>query len=147
MKQLKNQEEGKGSPLAIRIGNRMREDRKNVGLTLLEVADRIEVSQTHLTRLEKGERLFDSVEKLIRWCEVVHVPIEVYLEMMGWNNPGNDSLVKKAFPAIQSEEQEAAIVAFADLILKKKLSPTDMMQMINAATAYAEFCDKNNSDK
>lgn len=145
MKQYASQQEGQGSELAIRIGAKMRADRKAAGYTLIEAADRIDVSQTHLTRLEKGDRLFDSVDKLIQWCNVVRVPIEGYLELMGWENKGATSLVRKAFPAITTDEQEAAINAFADLIIKKNLSPADMIQMVNAATAYAEFCDKNNN--
>lgn len=145
MKSYLCQEDDPNSIVAKRLGQKMREDRKKTEYTLLDMSEKIDVSQAQLTRFERGERVFNNIEKLIQWCEIVQSPLEDYLQILGWIPPKNMSLVRKAFPSITNDEQEAAINAFAELIIRKNLTPADMMQIITSATALAEFADKNNN--
>ena len=60
MKMLESRLDGIGTKKAIAIGNRMREARKDAGYTIRELAEKMDISPTHLNRIEKGERLMDS---------------------------------------------------------------------------------------
>ena len=133
-----------GSDRAKIIGENMRDDRKAARYTIRDLAEKIDVSPTHLNRIEKGERLMDSVDKLIRFCEVCQVPIEKYLVLCGMRISEKDTPIRRAFPAIENPEQEQAIAAFAETICSKKLTPEDITQILNTAIAYADFCDKKN---
>ena len=133
-----------GSDRAKVIGQNMAADRKAAGFTIRELAEKLEMSPTHLNRMEKGERLMDSVNKLIQFCRFCHVPIEKYLVLCGMSLSENDTATRKAFPAIQSSEQEEAINTFAKIITSKKLSSDDLTQILNNAISYADFCDKKN---
>lgn len=133
-----------GSDWAKRVGDMIREDRKKAGFTIRELAEKIEISPTHLNRMEKGERPLDSTKTLVRICETCLVPIERYLVMFGMHISEKDSPVRRAFPGIETEQQEEAISTFAKLITSKKLTTDNITQMINTAIAFADFCDKQN---
>ena len=142
MKMLENRTDGMGSEKAIAIGSRMREDRKKAGYTIRELADKMDISPTHLNRIEKGERLMDSIEKLILFCSICHVPIEDYLVLCGMSI--EEDPIRRAFPAIRSKAEEEAIAAFAEAVASKKLTEENIGQMVSTAVAFAEFCDRQN---
>ena len=144
MRMLESRMDGRESERAARIGEQMRIDRKNIGLTIREVAEMIDISPTHLTRIERGERLMDSIEKLILFCEICRVPVEKYLILAGMKVSETDTDVRRAFPAIRSEEEENAIVTFAKMITSKNLTSENISQILNTAIAFAEFSDKQN---
>ncbi len=131
-----------GSDRAKIIGENMRDDRKAARYTIRELAEKIDISPTHLNRIEKGERLMDSVDKLIRFCRICQVPIEKYLVLCGMQISEEDTPIRRAFPAAKKPEQEQAIAAFAETICSKKLTQEDITQILNTAIAYADFCDK-----
>ena len=133
-----------GSERSGIIGKNMAADRKAAGYTIRELAEKMDISPTHLNRMEKGERLMDSVAKLIIFCDVCRVPIEKYLTLCGMRISEKDTPIRRAFPAIENEEQENAIDAFAKMITSKKLTSEDITQILNTAVAYADFCDKRN---
>ena len=133
-----------GSERSELIGKHMTADRKAAGYTIRELAEKIDMSPTHLNRMEKGQRLMDSVSKLINFCEACHVPIEKYLVLCGMHISEKDTPIRRAFPAIQNEKQENAIDAFAQMITSKKLTSEDITQILNTAVAYADFCAKKN---
>lgn len=85
MKMLESRTKARGSEKAIRIGKAMREDRNNAGYSIRDLAKKMGISTTHLTRIERGERLMDSVEKLILFCEICRIPIAKYLILFGIN--------------------------------------------------------------
>ena len=144
MKMLESRLDGNGTEKAIRIGNRMRDARKDAGYTIRELADKMDISPTHLNRIEKGERLMDSVEKLILFCEICRVPIEDYLVLCGMDLSETDTPIRRAFPSIRTREEEEAIASFAKTITTKNLTSDNITQMLNAAIAFADFCDKQN---
>lgn len=144
MKMLESRMEERGSEHSRMIGRIMREDRKKAGYTIRSLAEKMDISPTHLTRIESGDRLMDSVAKLILFCDACSVPIEKYLVLCGMEIPETDTPVRRAFPAISSKEQEDAIVAFAKLITSKNLTDDNITQMLDTATAFADFCDKKN---
>ena len=133
-----------GSDWALSVGKQIREDRKNVGLTIRELAEEIGISPTHLNRIENGERPLDSTKTLIRICQVCRVPLEKYLVMYGLRLNKDDTPVRRAFPRIENSAQEDAIVKFADLLISNNLTTDNIASMLNTATAFAEFCDKKN---
>lgn len=142
MRMLENRMDGRETEKAVRIGERMRIDRKNAGYTIREIAEKIDISPTHLTRIELGERLMDSLEKIILFCDICKVPVEDYLVLAGMEIPSTS--IRKAFPSIRSQEEEDAISAFAKAITSKNLTNENITQLLNTAIAYAEFCDKQN---
>lgn len=144
MKILDNRMEERGTEHSRKIGNAMREDRKNAGYTIRELAEKMGISPTHLTRIESGERLMDSVKQLTLFCDACRVPIYKYLILCGMKSTENDSPVRRAFSAIQTEEQEEAVSVFANLLTSRNLTPENIRQMLNTAIAFADFCDKQN---
>lgn len=132
------------SEWAKKVGGMIREDRKNAGFKVREFAEVIGISPTYLTRMEKGERPLDSTKTLVRICKACHVPIEKYLAMFGMEYSGRDTPIRRAFPTITTEQEEEAIAFFANLITLSNLAPDNITQILNVATAYAEFCEKQN---
>ena len=136
-----------GSDWAQKVGGMIREDRKAAGYTIRELAEKIEISPTHLNRMEKGDRPLDSTKTLVRICDVCHVPVERYLVMFGMRLSEMNTPVRRAFPAVESPQQEEAITTFAKLITSKDLTPENINQMLNTAIAFADFCDKQNQEE
>lgn len=134
--------EERGSERAKAIGENMRNDRKAARYTIRQLAELIDVSPTHLNRMEKGDRLMDSIAKLIRFCDVCQVPVEKYLVLCGLDYPNNESLIRRAFPMIKTDEQEKAISTFAEVITAGYLSNDNITQILNNAMAYAAYCQK-----
>lgn len=66
----------------MQMGEAMREDRKQAGYSIRELAEKLDMSPVHLNRIEKGERLMD-FEKLTLFCDICHVPITKYLALYG----------------------------------------------------------------
>jgi DNA-binding XRE family transcriptional regulator len=62
---------------ALSIGLKIREIRKEAGLTQKEVADKMGVSQQVISRLEKGEVDNPTVDTLIRVADVVGKKLNV----------------------------------------------------------------------
>ena len=85
MKQLESRLEGRDSEHARMVGEIMRKDRKNAGYTIRALAEKMDISPTHLTRIESGKRVMDSVVTLILFCDACNVPIEKYLVLSGMN--------------------------------------------------------------
>ena len=134
-----------GSDRAKKIGEAMRRDRKEARYTIRQLAEIIDVSPTHLNRMEKGLRIMDSIEKLIRFCDACHVPIDGYLSLCGLQYAGNNQdPIGRAFPQIRTSEQKDAINSFANIILSHDLSKEELEQILKNTMAYADFCSKSN---
>ena len=144
MRMLDSRMEERGTERSRKIGSAMRDDRKNAGYTIRELATKMDISPTHLTRIELGERIMDSVEKLILFCDVCHVPIEKYLVLCGMRLPEKDTPIRRAFPAIKTNDQEKVISAFANSVTSHDLTNEELEQMVTTAVAFAEFCSKKN---
>lgn len=144
MRMLDNRMDGIGSEKAIKLGKRMHDARKNAGYTIRELAELLDISPTHLNRMEKGDRLMDSIEKLILFCELCHVSIEEFLILAGMKPQEGITPIQRAFPTVTTQTEENAITAFVQIITSKKLTDANIEQMLNTALAYAEFCDKQN---
>ena len=136
-----------GSEWAQKVGNMIRDDRKAAGYTIRELAEMIEISPTHLNRMEKGDRPLDSTKTLVRICDACHVPIERYLVMFGMRLTELNNPVRRAFPAIKTADQEEAISTFAKLVTSDCLSVENIRQMLTTAIAFADFCAKQNQEK
>lgn len=147
MRMLDGRIEERGTEVSRRIGAAMREDRKEAGFTIRDLAEKMKISPTHLTRIESGERLMDSIESLILFCNACHVPIDKYLALCGSNTISLDTPLRRALPAIKTEQQEEAISVFAKLITSKDLTEDNIQQMLNTAIAFADFCDKQNQEQ
>ena len=144
MNMLEGRMEARGTERSRKIGAAMREDRKNAGYTIRDLAKKMDISPTHLTRIETGERLMDSVEGLILFCKACSVPIDKYLALCGSDVSGYNSPIHNVFPSIESPVQESALSEFAKIITTKKLTEENIQQMLNTAIAFADFCDKQN---
>lgn len=124
------------------IGEQFCNDRKNARYTIRDLAALLEISPTHLNRIEKGYRLLDSIGTLIRFCELCQVPINKYLLLYGMKYTEDSTPVRKAFPAIRTTDQEKAVIDFEEIITSGNLSTDDLRQIRDIVTAYADFCRK-----
>lgn len=57
----------------------LKASRKEAGLSQAELADRLEDTQSFVSKIERGERRLDVVE-LIEFCEALHVPVDQWLK-------------------------------------------------------------------
>jgi len=54
------------------------EAREHVGLTQEQIAERLETTQSFVSKCERGERRLDIVE-LKAWCQALDVPLPVFI--------------------------------------------------------------------
>jgi len=57
-------------------GERLKARREKKRLTQKELADRAEVSESYISRLEAGERSLSAVERVLRLCRELGLRIE-----------------------------------------------------------------------
>lgn len=56
----------------------LREVRERVGLTQEQIAERLETTQSVVSKCERGERRLDIVE-LRAWCQALDMPLPVFI--------------------------------------------------------------------
>jgi len=56
----------------------LREVRERVGLTQEQIAERLETTQSVVSKCERGERRLDIVE-LRAWCQALDIPLPVFI--------------------------------------------------------------------
>ena len=106
----------KNDDVLITIGNRIRKCRKSAKLTQRQLADITEISESHISRIERGihNPHFDMIIKI---AKVLDVPVDAFLEDLStdninifWENIKNDvngmsqnqlSLIKDAILSIK----------------------------------------------
>ncbi len=63
---------------SVEFGKRMQEARRNAGLTQEQLAERLSVNRTHVTKMERGNRAC-SVDFLVELASVLHVTTDYLL--------------------------------------------------------------------
>ena len=61
------------------IGDTIRFQRKNAGLTQEKLAEAVDLNSKYLGEIERGEKII-SIEALLRIAKAVKVPIKVFFE-------------------------------------------------------------------
>ena len=56
----------------------LREVRERAGLTQAQIAERLETTQSIISKCERGERRLDIVE-LNAWCQALGIPLPVFI--------------------------------------------------------------------
>lgn len=56
----------------------LREVRERAGLTQKQIAERLETTQSIISKCERGERRLDVVE-LKAWCQALDIPLPVFI--------------------------------------------------------------------
>lgn len=59
----------------MEIGKIIKKYRENKGLTITTLAERLGISRSYMSRIEKGERRLDT-ETLVKISDILEVPIE-----------------------------------------------------------------------
>ncbi|MEB3279205.1 MAG: helix-turn-helix transcriptional regulator [Lyngbya sp.] len=73
----------------------LREIRERAGLTQEEIAERLETTQSIISKCERGERRLDIVE-LKAWCQALDIPLSVFIaEFEKALNKGDKSSCRK----------------------------------------------------
>lgn len=123
-----------------RLGNRIREARKEQQLTIKELSAKVGCSTTHLTRIELGQRPLTSFPLLMSFADVLHIPSEELIALAGQGLTGDESYLKLALPSVKSAAQEDAVVKFAQLITANELTDAELEHILTDATAFVEYC-------
>ncbi|MCM1508638.1 MAG: helix-turn-helix transcriptional regulator [Ruminococcus flavefaciens] len=137
-------EEMQTTKIDPRLGQHIRELRKERGLTIKELSEIVGCSTTHITRIELGQRRIDSMSLMIAFSHALNVPTEELLSISGQSIQQSESLVRVAFPSISTDQQEMAITEIASLITGNELTSGQLQHLIDQAVAYAEYCDRKN---
>lgn len=74
---------GERSHQRRRLGEALRISRTNAGLSGEQLAERLEISQSRLSRIELGQQAA-SVELVRRWAEMTDTPEDRGMELVGW---------------------------------------------------------------
>jgi transcriptional regulator with XRE-family HTH domain len=57
----------------------LRQARKDAGLTQEQLAERLQQTQSWISKCERGERRIDVIE-LMKFCEAMHLPIQEFIQ-------------------------------------------------------------------
>lgn len=105
----------------IRIGRRIKTLREKRSITQKELADRVMISPSSITRLESGETMV-SVQTLQRIARSLMVPVGVFLdeqrEDIEFDDPEVMELLKKCTPS-QREKLNQIFKLILDCFLEK----------------------------
>lgn len=93
------------------LGNRLKQARKNKRYSQEYVAERIDLSVEHLSRIENGKKNI-YLHKLALWCDVLDVPIEEILT--GAVTPANPEH-NRQFGEIAQGCSDEAVAAMLDV--------------------------------
>ncbi|MEA4897551.1 MAG: helix-turn-helix transcriptional regulator [Christensenellaceae bacterium] len=84
-------------PLSVRIlGDRLQAARQKRGLTQEQVAERMNLDASHVSKIERGAKNL-TVVRLADYCDVLNIPIEAILSEA--NTPANEEF-NRQFGAI-----------------------------------------------
>ena len=128
------------------LGAYIRKLRKDRGMSIRELAEAAGCSAAHVTRIELAQRR-DSMKTIVSLADALNVPTEELLSMAGQHIQNSDSLVKVAFPSVNTAHQESVISSFAQLVTSGNMTDEQMDQILIQATAYSEYCARINSAK
>ncbi|MCD8013346.1 MAG: helix-turn-helix transcriptional regulator [Lachnospiraceae bacterium] len=141
---LAAQQDGDDNAIDPRLGLRMREARKEQHMTIVELAQKVGCSHTHISRLENAQRRVDSMALLTALSDALNIPMEEMLSLAGQGIQKEKSLVRVAFPSLNENYQEQAVIEFAKLV-SSGLTAEEIESMLTHAKAYAQYCiNKNN---
>ncbi len=129
------------------LGAYIRKLRKDRGMSIRELAEAAGCSAAHVTRIELAQRRVDSMKTIVSLADALNVPTEELLSMAGQHIQNSDSLVKVAFPSVNTAHQESVISSFAQLVTSGNMTDEQMDQILIQATAYSEYCARINSAK
>jgi len=136
-----------GSHIDPALGAYIRKLRKDRGMSIRELAEAAGCSAAHVTRIELAQRRVDSMKTIVSLADALNVPTEELLSLAGQHIQNSDSLVKVAFPSVNTAHQESIISAFAQLVSSGNMTDEQLDQILIQATAYSEYCARINSAK
>lgn len=122
-----------------RVGDRIRELRKERGYSVRELAERVGCSASLITRIELHQRRIDSMGLMVELARELSVPVEELLALAGKGLQKNDSYLRLAFPSIQHDYQEQAISDFALMITSAGLTQDELWQVLLNTKMAAEY--------
>lgn len=121
------------------FGNYVRNRRKELGMTIKDLAEKVGCSPTHVTRIELHQRKCDSMQLIDDFANALNVPTEQLLELAGQAIAESDDFLRRAIPSIRNDYQKQIIIEFAQLITGNPLTESEMRQLVIQATALVEF--------
>lgn len=127
------------------LGNYIRKLRKDRGMSIRELAEAAGCSAAHVTRIELAQRRVDSMKTIVSFANALNIPTEELLSLTGQRLQNSESLVKVAFPSVNTDHQESVISAFAQLVTSGSMTDEQMDQILTQATAYSEYCARINA--
>jgi transcriptional regulator with XRE-family HTH domain len=128
------------------LGDYIRNRRQELGMTIKELAEKINCSPTHVTRIELHQRKCDSMQLLVDFANALNVPTERLLDLAGQALPESDDFLRRAIPSIKNDYQKQIITEFAQLITGNSLTKPEMQQLILQATAMVEFFENHRAE-
>ena len=100
------------------LGQRIREERKRLGMTQTQLSEEIDVSSTYIGFVERGERSV-TLEKLVDISNALGVTVDYLLsDSVESPNPSNKQKLMLSLFASASDSQQDLIIEITKLILK-----------------------------
>lgn len=127
------------------FGDYIRNRRKELGMTIKELAKQVGCSPTHITRIELHQRKCDSMQLIDDFASALNVPMEFLLELAGQAIAESDDYLRRAIPSIRTDYQKQVITEFAQLITGNSLTESEMQQLLIQASALVAYYMRDHS--
>ncbi|QQK76272.1 helix-turn-helix transcriptional regulator [Salicibibacter cibarius] len=89
----------------MEIGQRIREIRKNTGLTLTELAEKIQISQPYLSQIELGGKQ-PPIDVIVNICKAIDIPLAEFFADEDDHLPTDILQLIETAKKLSSEERE-----------------------------------------
>jgi transcriptional regulator with XRE-family HTH domain len=98
------------------LGERIRELRKERGLTQEQLAELVEVEQKHISRLELGKS-FPTIDRLQKVSEALNVPLREFFDFIPLSNPETRiNTIGEMISELDGESQKRVFRIFRSII-------------------------------
>lgn len=107
----------------MKIGNKVRERRKSLGLTLEDLADQIQSSKSYIWEIENKEHVRPTADKLVKLADALNVRAEYFLDEK-IDTPSASDEDQQFFRKFEklNESDKEAVSALINVYYKNKAS-------------------------
>jgi HTH-type transcriptional regulator / antitoxin PezA len=97
-----------------KVGERIREFRKKYNLSMIQLADELEISQPRLSRIENGDQEIP-ISLIKKFCERFDIPLDSFFKSLEYDEEAGDSLINEQIERVLASlnnEQKKALYVF-----------------------------------
>ncbi|WP_199426671.1 helix-turn-helix domain-containing protein [Thermaerobacillus caldiproteolyticus] len=97
-----------------KVGERIKEVRKKYNLSMIQLANELEISQPRLSRIENGDQEIP-ISLIYKFCERFDIPLDGFFRVLENDKEAGDSLINEQLEQVLAslnDEQKKALYVF-----------------------------------